>query len=168
MLNVWRSSNGFLCDELIPLSSQLVLFDGRPSNGGIPDLLLAGPGSLSTILLGDNWASSPEKVKSDLDEKYLRMVSDGYARAAQNLTPVFDLISTDLQRADGVLLPLRYQRLILPFATDQGAVFLMCYSHDASNGRSTVGLRLDGKHLPMPSPQSISHANSAQPAISPK
>lgn len=166
LLDGWRNSNGFLCAEVVNLAPVLVVFGADTSSLKPPTIFSAGPQALSTRLLGSHWAETPETANSTFEDPYKYLVADGYHRAAIQNIPVFDLISAQLSHTSREIMDLRYQRLILPFSTPQGATFLICYSMKTCRIPLIEGLGTNGKPLQFPELQNEGRASPFAPAVS--
>lgn len=168
LLEAWVTNGGFLHDDLVGLSSLLLLFDGIQEDGSPPQMLLCGENALAKRLLGDEWAEAPKTAVSALEQEYIALIARGYKRAAVERRPVFEYVTTNLQYGDDPLLQLRYQRLILPFQTLQGATFLFGYSHDVGTRGPLRGYLPSDKCLHWPELQNAGHASPCGRASFPK
>lgn len=138
MLEIWKASNGAVTDEFVSLSPHTVLFKGNAKAGDVPDLLLTGNDALANTLLQDGWADSAQNARQTFDDDYREMVGRGYEVATRCFAPVFDLVSSRIRHWSGELVDLKYQRLIVPLMTGQGAVFLACYSRKVGSIQPAV------------------------------
>ena len=139
MLEIWKASNGAVTDDFVSLSPHTVLFKGNAQAGDVPDLLLTGNDALANKLLREGWADSAQNARQTFDDDYRKMVGHGYEVASRCFSPVFDLVSSRIRHWSGELVDLKYQRLIVPLMTGQGAVFLACYSRSVDSIQPALG-----------------------------
>lgn len=156
LLDCWRASQGFLSDSLVPLSTGLVIFNGRFAARDAPEILFAGTDALASRILGGGWASHP--ARDTMDPDYRCLISQAYRHALERREPVFDLVSTTLH-ANGRVIPLRYHRLIAPIETLQGAPFLACYSFPAGTDLPEAPGKPGGEYPLHPEPRTRGHAS---------
>lgn len=166
LLDIWRSSNGFFSEDLVNNSDVLVILGDNTRTHALPTIYSAGPEALSTKVLGSSWAETPETADSTFQNQYKSLVALAYHRAAKDNVPVFDLVSSNIARNADSGFNLRYQRLILPFSSLQGAQFLLCYSMEAGRTPLTMGPGTGGKHLQVQAQQSARHSSPPAPAPS--
>ena len=166
LLEIWRSSNGFFCEDLVNSSDVLVILGDNTRTETLPTIYSAGPDALSTKVLGNSWAETPESADSTFQSHYKCLVALAYHRAAKENVPVFDLVSSNIAKSADTGFNLRYQRLILPFSSLQGAQFLICYSMEAGRTPLTRGLGTNGKPLQVPARQNARHSSPPAPAVS--
>lgn len=158
LLEVWNNNGGFLTGEIASFTSQLLLFDGTFINSDGPRMLWVGENSLAARILGSEWAGKPNHAVKNLDDEYVDLISKGYKDAIAEHRPVFQYVSTELERAGEKITNVRYQRLVLPFRNLNGQHYLFCYSHDAGTSRPLRDPRPDEKHLLLTDPQNMGHA----------
>ena len=126
-LTLWQKTKGEVTSDIEPLSSHLILCDGSPVDGDVPDILSCGPNALSSRVFGPNWFSDPSRAKLLLNQEYRLACGRSYIKAVREFVPVFDMVKANMA-VGGTPHMIAYQRLILPFTTPAGFRFLLCYS----------------------------------------
>ncbi len=147
LLRLWRTSNGFVSDELLNYSGFFGVFIIPAEEPSTPQLSYLGQEALAVRLLGRDWHASPRNTYNAMSDNYRHLVGCAYKEAALNDTPHFDLISTVVQPLNEDERTLRYQRLLLPFKTPNGATFIFSYSQDAGSSPPSKGLTQEGESL---------------------
>lgn len=136
LLEIWQSTGGALCDELIPLESELVTLAPPDQFGAAPQILLCGARSFGARLLGQDWADNTKAAVTSFDQSYTRLVSNAYSEAAFAFepAPICEVVTTPLLFKGTGAFRLKYQRLIAPFSGGSNRLILFCYSMDLDSG----------------------------------
>ena len=132
-------------DELLNFAGLYGVFIIPPDDPTSPHLSYLGEDALAVRLLGSDWHASPKQTYNAMSDGYRHLVGNAYCEAALNKTPHLDLISTSVWVDDSFVQTLRYQRLLLPFQTMNGATFIFSYSQDAGSCPPSKGLKRDGE-----------------------
>ena len=142
MLRTWLENNGIITEDLLPITTKLIILGQPRVADQPPDILLCGNDALATKFFGANWSDCPELALEIMGDEYKKLVASAYHDAEQSCEPVFDLVSTEYDQFS-----LKYQRLILPFVTRSGLKFQYVYSMPLGN--LPVTLRIPSGKLPL-------------------
>lgn len=145
LLNVWRNCKGYLGEGLQPFATRILIMEGLPCHD-TPNVLFAGNDALAIQRLGHAWAENLPRARSKFTPEYRERGRQSYWDAATSQQCIFDIVSTTSTLPEREGFVDIYHRLLLPFATLQGAAFTVCYSFDtqyslgqyrADNGKSS-------------------------------
>lgn len=149
MLQKWRVSFRRFGESVIPFAMQHGLFS-RLAIVGVkqrePDPVFRFLGDGFAPLYGEAFvANAPgEKVENQPDKEYALWLRDFYRDVAQRNEPRYDVVDAVLPQAKrGPFL--RYERLLLPWETPSGEIFVTVSSH-------TIGYSGAANDTPPPSP----------------
>ncbi len=132
--NMWRrQSKNNTCDfqEFVPFSPDLIVLGKPKSKDPMANLVFSGEKTIGAQLFGQNLEKTSAQVYAKLGQGTLKNYSETVSIAQndsfENCEPVFDYISSEF--GDQIL---AYERLLLPFKTKAGPVFLVGYSMPVS------------------------------------
>lgn len=145
LYKLWKESNGIISDELLNYSGFFGVFIIPPDTPNTPQLSYLGEDALAVRLLGSDWHATPRNTYNAMSDNYRSLVGSAYSEAARNKAPHLDLISTAVDLEEDYSQTLKYQRLLLPFSTDNGATFIFSYSQDAGSSPPSKGRTREGE-----------------------
>ena len=132
--NMWRrQTKTGACDfqEFVPFSPDLIVL-GKPKPANpMANLVFSGDDTIGARLFGQNLEKTSAQVYAELEpgtlKDYSETVSVAQNESFESCDPVFDYISSEFGSQT-----LAYERLLLPFKTKAGPVFLVGYSMPVS------------------------------------
>ena len=132
--DMWRrqtKKNACEFQEFVPFSPDLIVLGKPNSTNPMANLVFSGEDTIGAKLFGQNLEKTSAQVYAQLKpgtlKDYSETVSVAQNECFESCEPVFDYISSKL--GDQTL---AYERLLLPFKTKAGPVFLVGYSMPVS------------------------------------
>ena len=132
--NMWRrqTKNGD-CDfeDFVPFSPELIVLGKPNASAPMANLVFSGENTIGARMFGQNLEKKSAEVYAGLDKYVLKNYSETVSIAQndsfETCEPIFDYISSEFGAQT-----LAYERLLLPFKTKAGPVFLVAYSMPVS------------------------------------